>query len=481
MSERTHGCGIFLFSLAAIFWKLELAGAIEKFWLPDLEWQTRENWENGLLPEVDSRVVFPEEMRLAVGLPKWSSVNFAEVDLPRDGSLALSMNGKLQISGSEGSKKRVAKWARKGPLFWADPENWSTSSEAVPHLERIPCVSDVAVLANSTDKILSIRQPDNVIKVRAVKIENRSLLLWQWTELRSNREFSTGPFKVDYSLRLACDNCPCQGDNFDAYLEEVCNIQRPRCGSTICAYPLEVEGHCCDFCGGRVRLSRTTPLSTIESKVSDILKTYDNVLSWHIRNTKDGNPEVLIAEKDGYSGMASYEAVEALKKALTGNYIEVLSTETAGAALNDSNVGLVLASVLGTPFLIFLLFVVVLPYFGYNPTSLTADLRRGWTTFRTGVRQENGGTRRYLGFARFENVSEATVQLAEPAEPRETPPATYPASGSGGRFENPLYRSKKRGQNEENILDIEKPVRLTTLKNAIGDEDVEEVDLEIEQ
>ena len=42
---------------------------------------------------------------------------------------------------------------------------------------------------------------------------------------------------ADYS----CEKCPCQDDPNGYYLEEICAIERPKCGFTPCEYPLWVS------------------------------------------------------------------------------------------------------------------------------------------------------------------------------------------------------------------------------------------------
>lgn len=72
--------------------------AFEKHWLPDLEWQTASNWVDGRVPEIDSHVIFPEQTRHAVGITGPSDFRLSALDLPRQGSLVLSKNGKLQVN-----------------------------------------------------------------------------------------------------------------------------------------------------------------------------------------------------------------------------------------------------------------------------------------------------------------------------------------------------------------------------------------------
>jgi len=68
----------------------------EKHWLPDLEWQTANNWADGHIPEIDSHVIFPEQTRHAVGIAA-SDLRLSEIDLSRQGLLVLPRNGKLQV------------------------------------------------------------------------------------------------------------------------------------------------------------------------------------------------------------------------------------------------------------------------------------------------------------------------------------------------------------------------------------------------
>lgn len=73
------------------------SAAFEKHWLPDLEWRTASNWADGRVPETDSRVIFPQQTRHAVGIAGADNLRLSEIDLPRQGSLVLPRNGKLQV------------------------------------------------------------------------------------------------------------------------------------------------------------------------------------------------------------------------------------------------------------------------------------------------------------------------------------------------------------------------------------------------
>lgn len=86
--------------------------ALEKHWLPDLEWQTASNWADGRVPETDNRVIFPQQTRHAVGIIRSDNLRLSEIDLPRQGLLVLPRNGKLQVSGIHKFPYRKVQMAR---------------------------------------------------------------------------------------------------------------------------------------------------------------------------------------------------------------------------------------------------------------------------------------------------------------------------------------------------------------------------------
>lgn len=73
------------------------SAAFEKHWLPDLEWQTANNWMDNRVPEIDSRVIFPRQTRHAVGIAIADDLRLSGIDLSNQGLLVLPRNGKLQV------------------------------------------------------------------------------------------------------------------------------------------------------------------------------------------------------------------------------------------------------------------------------------------------------------------------------------------------------------------------------------------------
>lgn len=71
---------------------------VDKQWLPDVEWDNKNNWVDGLLPNANSRVEFPLKMKHTAGLRKFGSYNVLEIDFARDGGLALPRQGGIQVN-----------------------------------------------------------------------------------------------------------------------------------------------------------------------------------------------------------------------------------------------------------------------------------------------------------------------------------------------------------------------------------------------
>ncbi|XP_034188150.2 uncharacterized protein LOC117607949 [Osmia lignaria lignaria] len=468
------------FEILLLFISTKVSFGIEKYWLPNLEWETASNWVENRVPEIDSRVIFPLEMRHAAGLSTSKDLRFSGIDLSRSGSLALPRNGNLQLREKEKSSERTSQWLRSGHLFWADPENWNGSSEAAPHLEQVPCRQDDIVLPEKK-RTLSVLLPVGNIEVRSVRTsDEKQPLGWrQWIEVQGGRDFYKKAYIVRYA-EYSCNTCPCQNDPNNDYLEEICAIQRPKCGFTPCEFPLTVEGHCCRYCGGRLSLTKEASLPVVRTAAEEAFESYTKRLAWHVRRTWKGTVEVLIKGKTDYSAIDILEAVEKMKRILITMNIEVSSTETAGAALQDNRLAVALVPLLGTPFIILLIIFFVFLYFGYSYRHMLSGCTDIFSSIRDGVRVDKSQPSKPFGFARFENVPEGSVQIAN-VENVEQPVKIEEneEEDSGGRFENPLYRSKRRRKEESEVLNMEAPLRLATLRDKV--EEIEEAEIDIDE
>lgn len=104
-----------------------------------------------------------------------------------------------------------------------------------------------------------------------------------------------------------------------------------------------------------------------------------------------------------------------------------------------------------------------------------------WYSLESAARKNKKG--KSFNFARFENIPEGSVQLVNPpvTEEREDSDDNAdlgdvepsPSNFSGGRFENPLYRSKEIKKTDN----IDESISLSALQD---NEAIEEIEIEIE-
>ncbi|XP_074095818.1 protein amnionless isoform X2 [Cotesia typhae] len=457
----------------------------KKYWLPELEWSSGNNWMNGIKPESNSRVVFPLEIYHSVGLPGNSDLQLSGIELSRDGSLLLSRDGTLQISDSNNREKTFV-WKLKGPFYWVDPQNWGDSNKAVPDFERIPCSMDTVIFPDK-NHALSITLPNTNVKVKQIKIgQQETIDEWRWHSIITGREFRNSPLTIS-GLQYCESDCICQPEYSEELLAEICKIQAPRCEQLQCEFPFQIKDHCCDYCGGRV----SVPSETISvSKLGEIAQEEfinNKDIYWHARFAPDKPElEILVAERGIYSGIKSQEAIDKLRRRLMAKGIPIVEAMNTGAPLTGSVLGNTLGPMFGIPIIILIIIILGLPYFGYSYTSIVSIWRNAFgTVVRDGIPFRSDD-----GFAKFENLPEGHVQLSGQSaldnlidndlQQDNSGISGEQNNGEGKRFENPLYRSTRKSpaeqqtlsdnnhkSSEQSIINIDLPVSLTQLKKKL--------------
>ncbi|XP_046820768.1 protein amnionless [Vespa crabro] len=467
----------------------KLIFAIEKQWIVDFEWNNEKNWDH--VPEIDGHIIFPLETRHAVGLAKTVNLKLSKIDLPREGSLVLFRNGKLEFSESKNSETKISRWLKEGKFFWADPDNWNGVSDAAPHMERIPCSQDNVVLPG-TDQTFNIHLPVKDIQVESIRLSNHKYpsTWWDWEEMQKKKEFLGGFLSVKYS-QYDCQKCFCQdGSQYD-YFKEICAIQGPKCGFAACEYPLKIEGHCCLYCGGRIIIPKGASLAMIRSLADEVLEQRATNLAWYVRRTWTDNIEILLKEKSEYTGVDTLIALEDLQTKLHNENIEILYTENPGAPLKDSRLATMLGPFFGAPIIILILLITGFWYFDYSIGYVLSEISGAWSS----VKEKSN---KPFSFARFENILEGNVRIEDPQTRRdehemneeliteEEEVLDEEGTSVGGNFENPLYRSKRDKKfkiEERELINVDLPLSLTSLKNRVKDntEDDDDIEMDIEQ
>jgi len=133
---------------------LRLSHGSIKRWLPDTDWHNRRNWRNEQLPCAASEVLLPEEAVLSIYVN--GSVSWKTLVLPDSGELILDDDWRLaDAAEEEPCQIQRAVFLNWQPRSWFHPDHWSILDEnrdalesirAVPHSDRIPCVTDEVLL-----------------------------------------------------------------------------------------------------------------------------------------------------------------------------------------------------------------------------------------------------------------------------------------------------------------------------------------------
>lgn len=83
---------------------------------------------------------------------------------------------------------------------------------------------------------------------------------------------------------------------------------------------IQVEGHCCRYCGGRLSLTEKTSLSLVQAAADEALEGRAEKLVWHVRRTWNGDVEVLIKKKGDYSEIDILEGLEDVKRTFSSKF-----------------------------------------------------------------------------------------------------------------------------------------------------------------
>ena len=157
-SGRCNGCCLWATGHLTFFVVagLRLSHGSIKRWLPDTDWHNRRNWRNEQLPCSASEVLLPEDAVVSIYVN--GSVSWKTLILPDSGELILDDDWRLLDPSEEEEpcQIRQAVFLNWHPRSWFHPDHWSIVDEnqqdalesmrAVPHSDRIPCVTDEVLL-----------------------------------------------------------------------------------------------------------------------------------------------------------------------------------------------------------------------------------------------------------------------------------------------------------------------------------------------
>ncbi|XP_067151735.1 protein amnionless isoform X1 [Apteryx mantelli] len=265
-----------LFFLLGCLQLLAAAGAVYKRWLPNTNFETASNWDEGRVPCAGDVIHFDRDKVVSVFVKSPHPVK--DMYLPLNGEFILASGaGFAAFDGSWDPGCDSGSAARFGDaegFAWFDPALWQTAASpgelqqggrifAVDE-ERVPCQYDDVILQPETSFRVNVDSSRGMIHLRSI-----SLMGQTFSSTAALAEYLRGPsaplqFHGNGTFQVSGTGCPDKsgcvcGNAQDGH--RICAALlgaagRP-CPAPACRSPLRPLGHCCGVCGATVCLEFT--------------------------------------------------------------------------------------------------------------------------------------------------------------------------------------------------------------------------------
>ncbi|CAG7815875.1 unnamed protein product [Allacma fusca] len=274
--------GLFLLLLLLLIDSSSGAQGRVKEWKRNMNFDNAENWE-GLVDKSCGANIFSFDAWMessVISLP--THISAKQIILPLNGYFVFQP-GLTTLSTSTTCQPKEAKFIRKGPLDWYNPDNWSDSKEpnnkAIGHVERVPCQYDsVTFKANSS---FSIRISADVT-IQNFFLGNESLSYAEVGLLMSEalariqfQKESDSVFQIETPECLGDESCVCSNYQ-DSMRKHICDRADCRDGvnEDTCTSPITPHGFCCPICGFHIKIKHKDgfPIDELKSKLKRELK-----------------------------------------------------------------------------------------------------------------------------------------------------------------------------------------------------------------
>ncbi|NXD12354.1 AMNLS protein, partial [Nothocercus nigrocapillus] len=240
------------------------AAAGYKQWLPNTNFETAANWEEGRVPCASDAIHFERDQVVSVFVKSHHAVK--DMYLPLTGEFILASGaGFAAFDGSWDPGCDSGSAARFGDaegLSWFDPALWQPLQQgervfAVDE-ERVPCRYDDVIFEPETSFRVNVDSSQGMIHLRSI-----SLMGQTFTSTAALAQYLRGPsaplqfhgnstFQVTGTACADKSGCAC-GNAQDGH--RICAGRR--CPEAACPSPLRPLGHCCGLCGAMVCLEFT--------------------------------------------------------------------------------------------------------------------------------------------------------------------------------------------------------------------------------
>ncbi|XP_014259417.1 protein amnionless [Cimex lectularius] len=417
-------------------------------WLSNTNFDNPANWEGNKLPCSTSNVIFPLKHKMPVQLGKELQIH--SLFLSDNGALLLPKNGKITFTSETKDSSCGGgdiRFTRRKQRYWIDPENWSGSNAATPHLERVPCFDDELIFPENHSFYVGL--PRFFSNAASVTIDGQKLVGWNWKKFL-NDKIGRRTFQP-HLAPLAVYNYPCpQNDDCDCHIitydEEICPLMKVENAEEDCHFPVLPFGFCNSICGAYILLKGGN-LGEIRRELDEF--TSENGVIGHVSKT-NGYIQIVLVEKGDYTGniehLASQFKEKISSKKLFKTYVKL---ETSKQAVVKNPVQKAIG------YIFFYLFIAV---------AILCTVILYYQDYCVNVPFPSFGSTAELGafrFARFQNESGSGDEDGEILEVCPPDPAREERRQS---FYNPIYSQDKEGPDDSFTLST-----LTQLEADVAD------------
>ncbi|XP_063190321.1 protein amnionless isoform X1 [Chroicocephalus ridibundus] len=265
-----------LFFLLGVLQLLAAATAVYKQWIPNTNFETASNWDEGRVPCASDVVHFEKNKVVSVFVR--SPHALTDMYLPLNGEFVLASGaGFAAFDGSWDpgcDSGATVRFADAEQHAWFDPTLWQALSPSREldlsgrifsmDEERVPCRYDDVIFQPETSFRVNVDSSRRVIHLRSISLMGQEL-----SSPEAWAGYLQGPsaplqFHGNGTLQVTGTGCPdksgCDcGNAPDGH--RICaalfRASGRQCPAVTCRSPLQPLGHCCQVCGATVNLDFT--------------------------------------------------------------------------------------------------------------------------------------------------------------------------------------------------------------------------------
>ncbi|XP_071963268.1 protein amnionless-like [Antedon mediterranea] len=265
-------------------------GSSRKLWIPNLNYDTVENWDKMRLPCPNDRIIIPE--------PTWTAyfqtnATLKEMILPMNSDIVFGENVQLNFASDPAVDLECAgediTFIRNDTKKWFNPTNWKDEDLVVNvETELVPCTHDQVAFS---PKSVFHAELDQSVSIATMKIgyetyttSSLSNFLETVAGLSQFQRYNAA--SIELTQKTECEDitgCVC-GNDKTALKQKICNLYT--CPNIACQRSLLAKGGCCNMCGAILSMNYDSNKFNMKVFEQDMYDAYSSVEFMGTRDRK---------------------------------------------------------------------------------------------------------------------------------------------------------------------------------------------------